>query len=101
MPRVELQDVSGRNIVIDSSDPELIAKWLIETLPKTGASHVYPTQIRIFAGFMYDPATGQSAPDWPPNVSHTFGAQLESHGVDGVRRLISELRRYLEQAERS
>lgn len=100
MPHIQMSDQQGRQIVIDSSDPELIAKWVVETLPKTGASNIFPSQVVIYPCFIYDPSTGQSAPDWPPNVAHTFRAQLESNGVDGVRRLISELRRYLEAVEK-
>lgn len=91
MPRVELIDPMGRSRVIDSSDPKLIAAWIVEKLPEVASEPHYPGQVRVWPSFLWDPETKREVPDWPPNVADTFQVFVKDGGVAGVRLLIKEL----------
>jgi len=100
MPRIEMQDPSGRTYVMDSSNPETVARWLVETLPKVAGDPNYPGQIRVLPGFVWDFKTRTDVPDWPPNVSDFFQAAVKEGGVAGVRALIKELTAYEQRQTR-
>lgn len=94
MPRIEMQDPSGRTYVCDSSTPEIIARWMVETLPKVAGDPKYPGTVRVFPGFMWDFKTRTDVPDWPPAVNDLFQVFVKDGGVAGVRLLIKELTEY-------
>ena len=95
MPRIRMIDATGRPYMIDSSDPEILAKWLWETLPRVGPTHIYPSSIRVEPLFNAD-----GSPDWPPNASLSFVGELGGNRpVDNVRGLIAALTRYAEMVE--
>jgi len=86
MPRIQISDVTGRPYQIDSSDPEMVAKWLWETLPRVGPTHVFPAQIRMWP--LYD---ANDKPDWPTEI-HVFAAGTTPEA--NVRGVIEVLQRF-------
>jgi hypothetical protein len=57
--RIELFDWQGYNFRIDSSDPELLGRWLVETLLKTKPDFANPARIQVWPSF-----TADGKPDW-------------------------------------
>lgn len=98
MPRIQIKDQTGRPFVIDSSDPEVLAKWLWETLVRIGPNHIWPTELTMYPLFNLGPAG--DVPDWPPSVSNIFMAELGAEKTtDNVRGLIKALGQYADRIE--
>ena len=98
MPRIQILDASRTPYEISSSDPEILAKWLWETIVRIRPSAQWPTEIRVWPLWI-GPAT-DDAVDWPPASNLTFQAVLGADKpVDNVRGLMSALSQYAGMVE--
>lgn len=83
MPSIEITDPYRYVKRIDSSDPELLAKWLWEVVStrSNGLESDPPLQLRIRPGWIDRPG-GQPVPDWSPDTRLLDNWSLPMNGRD-------------------
>lgn len=88
MPRIQLIDAARVPHEIESADPEMLGKWLWETIARLQPNHTWPCEIRVWPMWIGQP--GSETVDWPPTPE--FRAMLGAdEPIDNVRGLISAL----------
>jgi hypothetical protein len=71
--RIELQDVTGRAYVIDTSDAQTLGRWLVETLAKIGPTLQYEARLRVWPS---DSGPG-TKPDFPEMIQIAYVVDLD------------------------
>jgi hypothetical protein len=69
MPSIRIQDGNGRIHQCDSSDTDLLARWLVETIERVKPDHIYPCQMIVYPLWQRD-ETGREVSDWPPKAEY-------------------------------
>lgn len=96
MPRIQLTDgYYSRTYTVESSDTNLLNTWLWETLHRLESPVHHPAELRI------SPMFDQSGrPDWSPDASREFLAQLRGERpVDNIRGLSRALAEFADRLE--
>ena len=94
MPRIMITSVDGQPFSITSSNPELLAQWIWETLQLITPNVTCQATVRVDPMWVGNERPN-GGPDWPPNMALAFQAQLGANKpTDNVRGLISALQQY-------
>jgi|SRR5215469_1104762 len=80
MPRVHLIDATNMEYRCDSSDLDLIRRWLAEMLPRVWDAR-YPSRFFCHPMWKWAPRRGNHDPDWPTD-SRVFSEWTEIHTKD-------------------
>jgi hypothetical protein len=94
--RLEIR-VDGYSFVIDSTDPELLGKWMLEVFARVGpfTPGTY-CQVQAFPSFVSDPSSPQGLrPDWIADT-RIIGGVFQ---VKSPRELVEALAKQLDEAE--
>jgi len=90
MARLQLTALSGDTFGIDTSDPALMASWLLETLPKVISDHPALNEARFYVyGHSEQQPDGSVKSDWPhsrPEERFMTATNLleVAHLLDGI-----------------
>lgn len=94
MPHVQVRSTStGAIWCLDSSRPELIAQWLMDTLEQIQPEETTPAQVTFTHLWIRDPdAAGGRRPDWPISAELNWAAHLTAgEGAQTLRILAKSL----------
>lgn len=94
MPQITLADPEGYIRKIDSSDPEIVARWLLEqarrmvTMNSTHNWRIYP----IYPLLTWDVKAQAMVPDWPVgDIGGGSGSDVSKSMMEKIIRAMSEI----------
>jgi hypothetical protein len=94
MPHIQILAANGEPYSITSSNPELLAQWIWETIQQITPNEACSATIRVSARWIGD-QNGRA--DWPPNAALVFQAVMGADKpTDNVRGLMSALGHYVD-----
>ena len=103
MPYVEIRSMDGTMFQIRSSDPELVGKWIAQTIAALSPDPEYAASmpdihVRIQPTWWRN---NQNA-DWPPQANHTFwqSVPMNEGPIKTGRKLVGYLTKYLDEREK-
>lgn len=103
MPFIMIQSADGTTFQIRSSDPELVGKWIAQTIAALSPDPMYAASapdIRV----RVEPSWWRFSdkPDWPPQANHTFwnSIRMEEGPIAAGRQLVARLTKYLDEREK-
>lgn len=87
--------VDNLSFQIDSTDPELIGRWVVEIFARTGpfTPATYCT-MQAYPSYVRDPATGRERPDWIADsrvIGRIHLVRTPQEVVDMLQKQVSDL----------
>lgn len=102
MPRIEVRSTSdGSYSRLDSSDPDIITHWLIETFDRIKPLEMCPAQVTFRPLLRPDPREPNGVADWTTDsMWHSETFLTGGSDLAAVKELANELLRFVERTER-